>query len=112
MNNLKLINNLKECLSYLLHDTGDMDVKQQASKNITKLLTSIINDINLSKELLTEHKGTTMKRWKREYDTILRLINEEAHKGNFYTKTQFCWVFLKISLVLKAAILFADVLIS
>jgi len=79
---IKLINNLKECLSYL-----SPDVEQQISKgkkgNIAELLTSITNGINLVKELITERKGVI--HWKKEYYTILQLINEEERKGRSYT---------------------------
>lgn len=90
-----LINKLKECLSYLSPGISDMNAEQQVSKDkngdIAEFLSSIISDINLVKELLTKHKGTI--RWKREYDTVLQLINEEASKGRFFTKTQFCYFF-------------------
>ncbi|MFP3015955.1 MAG: hypothetical protein ACEY3B_06795 [Wolbachia sp.] len=74
-----------------------MNVEQQVSKDkngdIAEFSSSIISDINLVKELLTEHKGAAKQRWKREYDTVLQLINEEASKGRFFTKTQFCYFF-------------------
>jgi SOS-response transcriptional repressor LexA len=35
----------------------------------------------------------SQKALKKEYDTILQLINEETRKGRFFTKTQFCYFF-------------------
>ncbi|MDG7056571.1 MAG: hypothetical protein LKM43_00215 [Wolbachia endosymbiont of Penenirmus auritus] len=87
-------NNLKECLSSLSpDDTNNVEQQVSKDKNIAKLLTSIISDINLIKELLTKHKRAAKKFWKREYDTILQLIDEEASKERFFTKTQFCYFF-------------------
>ncbi|VVC30939.1 Hypothetical protein CINCED_3A011212 [Cinara cedri] len=85
-----LINNLKECLSYLSPNV-EQQVSKDENRHIAKLLTSIISGINLVKELLTQHKEAVC--WKKEYDTILQLINEETRRGRFFTKTQFCHFF-------------------
>ncbi|BET37328.1 MULTISPECIES: hypothetical protein [Wolbachia] len=84
-----LINNLKECLSYLLsdnHETAD----DLSKRDVAKLLTSVINDINLAKDLLNK---TTKQRWRREYDTILQLIDKKSHGGVPYAKNSFSYLF-------------------
>ncbi|QUI60465.1 AAA family ATPase [Wolbachia endosymbiont of Spodoptera picta] len=84
------------------YTSGIMMIKPNGEQNTRQLIFELrngksilpmqIEKVNDSWQTVSE-KPTVKQRRKKSYDIILRLINERAAKGKFYTKSQFCYLF-------------------
>ncbi|WP_237342893.1 AAA family ATPase [Wolbachia endosymbiont of Folsomia candida] len=81
------------------YTSGIMMIKPNGEQSTRQLIFELRNGKSIPTMTIDKvngswsEKSTVKKRWKKNYDTILRLINEEGRKGIFYTKTQFCYFF-------------------